>query len=180
MNKSFFLRKNKHGWTQLYMKPFDGTFKSWHFLSEIQDGCYRRTSWQIVVSNLNWVKPKTIELVFATSLLSTQHEGARAKTSTDWLGIRIMCQSGATSLFQWASTIKISTKHVDPVQRAIIIISSKCNLFLQWIQLKNCSHGVIQQSFLVYRIPFYTPTQRESGVYRDPRVRSSITLLVSE
>ena len=120
MNKSFFLRNNKHGWTQLYMKPFDGTFKSWHlFFSEIQDGRHRRTSWQIVGSNLRRVKPKTIELVFATSLLSMQHEGVRAKTSTDWLWIRIMCQwsnmSTHESLFQWASTLKFPAKHVGPV-----------------------------------------------------------------
>ena len=42
------------------------------------------------------VKPKTIKLVFVASLLSTQHSGERAKTG--WLGIRIMCQSGATCL----------------------------------------------------------------------------------
>ena len=37
-----------------------------------------------------------IKLVFAASPLSTQHEGVRAKTG--WLGIRIMCPSGATYL----------------------------------------------------------------------------------
>jgi hypothetical protein len=33
-------------------------------------------------------------LVFVASPLSIQHKGERAKTG--WLGIRIMCQSGAT------------------------------------------------------------------------------------
>ena len=42
------------------------------------------------------VKPNTIKLVFVASPLSTQHSGERAKTG--WLGIRIMCPSGATCL----------------------------------------------------------------------------------
>ena len=42
------------------------------------------------------VKTKTIKLVFVASPLSTQHLGERTKTS--WLGIRIMCPSGATCL----------------------------------------------------------------------------------
>jgi hypothetical protein len=42
------------------------------------------------------VKSKTITLVFVASPLSTQHEGERVKTG--WLGIRIMCPSGATCL----------------------------------------------------------------------------------
>jgi hypothetical protein len=58
--------------------------------------------------SLDWVKPKTIKLVFVASLLSTQHEGERAKT--DWAGIRIMRPCGATclsaDLFLSASTIK--------------------------------------------------------------------------
>jgi len=39
-------------------------------------------------------KPKTIELVFVDSPLSMKHSAERAKTG--WLGIRIMCPSGAT------------------------------------------------------------------------------------
>jgi len=42
------------------------------------------------------VKPKTIKFVFVASLLSTRYLGEIAKTG--WLGIRIMCQSGATNL----------------------------------------------------------------------------------
>ena len=42
------------------------------------------------------VKQKTIKLVFVASPLSTQHQGVREKTG--WLGIRIMCASGATCL----------------------------------------------------------------------------------
>ena len=42
------------------------------------------------------LKPKTIKLVFVASPLSTQNEGEKAKTG--WLGIRIMCPSGATGL----------------------------------------------------------------------------------
>jgi hypothetical protein len=42
------------------------------------------------------VKPKTIKLIFVVSPLSKQHEGERAKTG--WLGIRIICPSGATCL----------------------------------------------------------------------------------
>ena len=44
----------------------------------------------------DWIKQKTITLVFVASLLSTQHYGQRAKTG--WLGIRIICQSGAPCL----------------------------------------------------------------------------------
>jgi len=44
----------------------------------------------------DWIKPKTIKLVFVASPLSMQHYGERAKTG--WLGIWIMCQSGATCL----------------------------------------------------------------------------------
>jgi len=43
-----------------------------------------------------WVKPKTIQLVFVASPLSTQHKGERAKTG--WLEIRIMCLTGTTCL----------------------------------------------------------------------------------
>jgi hypothetical protein len=42
------------------------------------------------------VKPKTIKLVFVASPLSTRYYGERAKTG--WLGIGIMCPSGATCL----------------------------------------------------------------------------------
>jgi hypothetical protein len=42
------------------------------------------------------VKPKTIKLAFVASLLSTQHEGERAKTG--WLIIRILCPSWAAYL----------------------------------------------------------------------------------
>jgi len=39
---------------------------------------------------------ETMKFLFVASLLSTQHKGKRAKT--DWLGIRIMCPSGAICL----------------------------------------------------------------------------------
>ena len=42
------------------------------------------------------VKPKTMKLVFVAFLQSTQHLGERTKTS--WLGIRILCPSGASCL----------------------------------------------------------------------------------
>ena len=63
------------------------------------------------------VKPKTIKLIFVVSPLSKQHEGERAKTG--WLGIRIICQSGATCLSVdccFRDTIKKSTKCVGLVQ----------------------------------------------------------------
>ena len=44
----------------------------------------------------DWVKPKTIKLVFVDSPLSTQR--SRERTKTGWLGIRIMCPSGSTCL----------------------------------------------------------------------------------
>ena len=40
------------------------------------------------------VKLKTKKKIFVASQLSMQHKGERAKTG--WLGIRIMCPSGAT------------------------------------------------------------------------------------
>ena len=59
-----------------------------------------------VGSSAGWVKQKTMKLVFAASPLRTQHEGVRAKTN--WLRIKIMCQSGATCLpiieVCWSST----------------------------------------------------------------------------
>jgi hypothetical protein len=42
------------------------------------------------------VKQKTMKLVFVAFLQSTQHLGERTKTS--WLGIRILCPSGASCL----------------------------------------------------------------------------------
>jgi hypothetical protein len=42
------------------------------------------------------VKPKTIKLIFAASPLSSPQSGVRAKTG--WLGIRIVCPSGACLL----------------------------------------------------------------------------------
>jgi hypothetical protein len=47
---------------------------------------------------VDWVKPKIIKLGFAASpLSSTQYYGIRAKIV--WLGIRIMCPSGAKCLY---------------------------------------------------------------------------------
>ena len=43
-----------------------------------------------------WVKPTTMKLVFVASPLRTQYYGKGTKTG--WLGIRIMCLVGATSL----------------------------------------------------------------------------------
>ena len=42
------------------------------------------------------VKPKTIKLIFIAFPLSTQQQGERTKIG--WLGIGIMCPSGATCL----------------------------------------------------------------------------------
>ena len=39
-------------------------------------------------------QPKTIKLTVVASPVATQHQGEKAKTG--WLGIRIMCPSGAT------------------------------------------------------------------------------------
>jgi hypothetical protein len=46
-------------------------------------------------SDPSQVKPKNIKFVFVASPLSTQH-GVRAKIG--WLGIRLMCMSGAKCL----------------------------------------------------------------------------------
>ena len=42
------------------------------------------------------IKPKTMQLIFAASLLNTHNLGERAKTY--WLEIRLMCPSAATCL----------------------------------------------------------------------------------
>ena len=52
--------------------------------------------WWIVGSSPGRVKLTTITLEFVASLLSRQHYGERADNG--WLGIRIMCPSGATFL----------------------------------------------------------------------------------
>jgi hypothetical protein len=53
------------------------------------------------------VKTNTIQLVFVAFPLSTQHQGEGAKTC--WLGIGIMCPSGATCLFAdcWFSELAL-------------------------------------------------------------------------
>ena len=60
-------------------------------------------------------KPKTIGLVFVASLLSMKHSAERAKTG--WLGIGIMCPSGATCLPTDCCFSENSTRHVSLVQR---------------------------------------------------------------
>ena len=42
------------------------------------------------------IKPKTIQLVFTASLVSTHHLGIRENTR--WFEMKIMCPSGATCL----------------------------------------------------------------------------------
>ena len=81
---------------------------------------------QIVGQSPGRVKPKTIKLVFVASPLCTQHYGVRAKTG--WLGIRIMCPSGATCLpadccFSELQHYKNQTQHVGLEQNGLIIIS---------------------------------------------------------
>jgi hypothetical protein len=66
----------------------------------------------VVGSSTGRVKPKTIKLVFVASPLSRQHYGER--TNNGWLGIRIMCPSGAI----------------------LIVISLKINLFSPWYSWK--------------------------------------------
>ena len=53
-------------------------------------------SGEVVGSSLYRVKPRTVRLVFAAIPLCTQHKGVRTKTG--WLGIGIICLSGATFL----------------------------------------------------------------------------------
>ena len=44
------------------------------------------------------LEQKNIKLVFVASPLRTQHSGERTRLVGTWLGIRIMCPSGATYL----------------------------------------------------------------------------------
>ena len=101
-------------------------------------------------ANNHHLKPKTNKLVFAVSLLSTQHYGVRAKTGH--LGIRIICPSGVAyrpaeccitciewsgvssrgMLYYWVSTIKIQLIVLS--YRKSDVISSKCSMFLPWYQ----------------------------------------------
>ena len=74
----------------------------------------------IVGSSPGWVKPKTIILVFSASLLSTQRE--RAKFG--WLGIRIMCPSGATYVHVCTWTVvSVSQHYKNPTQRVVLVQS---------------------------------------------------------
>ena len=45
---------------------------------------------------LDRIKPKTIQLVFTASLVSTHH--LEIRENTRWFEIKIMCPSGATRL----------------------------------------------------------------------------------
>ena len=95
-------------------------------------------------------------------LLSMQHEGVKAKPG--WLGIRIMCQSGATflpaNLFQWTSTIKIQLIVLIYYKADIIIISSKCNSFSPWYGWKiahvtlNNNHSLTKAGFIWMKLSF--------------------------
>ena len=53
-------------------------------------------SWQIVGSSPGLGKPQTLKLVCIASPPSTKNYGVRAKTG--WLGIGIVCPTGATCL----------------------------------------------------------------------------------
>jgi hypothetical protein len=93
----------------------------------------------IVGSSPGRVKPKTVKLVFASSPLSTQQLGERAKTG--WLGIRIMYPSGVTCHF-------IHSKHfLDPVRVSLkiwtgipllcyhfILVKAKCKSLKEKVQ----------------------------------------------
>ena len=71
-------------------------------------------------------------------LLSVKHEALKKRVKTGWLGIRIVCPSGAscpTMLFQWASTINNQTKVVGLIQNRHYII--ECNLFSPWYDISD-------------------------------------------
>ena len=51
---------------------------------------------EVFASSPDRIKPNTMKLVFVASPISMQHSGERGKIG--WLGIRIMCPSGATCL----------------------------------------------------------------------------------
>ena len=80
------------------------------------------------------------------------HEGLRAKT--DWLGIRIMCPSGATCLsadccFSELTLSKSNSVWWSSYKADLIIISLKNNLFSPWYSWKvaelalNNNHSLI-------------------------------------
>jgi hypothetical protein len=71
------------------------------------------------------VKPKTIKLIFVVSPLSTQSKGERAKNG--WLGIRIMCQSGATCLSMDCCYAPATITH------RIYIITLSLNIKFVWV-----------------------------------------------
>ena len=97
------------------------------------------------------VKPKTIKLVFVAFPLSTQHSGVRAKTS--WLGIGIICPSGATylsvnccfnelALYKYNSACWSSTKWISSSSHWKLT----CFRHDIYIYNYNCWVGVKQQS----------------------------------
>ena len=81
---------------------------------------------RVMGSSYGQVKPETIRIVFAASLLSIRNYRVRSKT--DWLRNRIMCPSRATclnsKLFQWAIKIQLGILLV----KDDIIILLKCDM----------------------------------------------------
>ena len=99
---------------------------------------------RVMGSSYGQVKPETIRIVFAASLLSIRNYRVRSKTG--WLRNRIMCPSGATclnsKLFQWASTKKIQ---LGMLVKDDIIILLKCDILspcFSW----NIAHLVLKNN----------------------------------
>ena len=98
------------------------------------------------------VKPK--DLIFFAFMLSTPHEGVRAKT--DQFGISIMCMSGATCLtedccFQSSITKTIPTRRVGLVQNRHHLHIIKSNLFLPWY----CWKKLLMRHLLIMNRSFF-------------------------
>ena len=83
--------------------------------------------WSIVGSNPWRVIAKTIKLVVAVSPLRTHHWGARSKIG--WLGIRIMCWSGATFF--------LPTRRVISVHRNTKYHSIEYSVCTVWFYFKD-------------------------------------------
>ena len=82
---------------------------------------------------LQLLQTKDYKIGFCSSPLSTRHEGARTKNGRLWIEIMSEWSDMSTRelLFQFASTIKIHQVLIY-CKTDIIIISSKCHLFLPW------------------------------------------------
>ena len=103
--------------------------------------CFLIVLWNWIFNSANIMIQNSIFLWQQTQLVKCPRTSGEPpenrKLQSRWLGIRIICQSGATYLlFQWASTIKIQLSLLVWDKADLIIILLKINLFSPWSSWK--------------------------------------------